>query len=281
MHDRLISRPALQRKENQNNSSKNAGNKPSNLSNNEQRMLAIQRIQRQYDALATAQMKAEEEKAAQMKAEEEKAAQMKEEEETAQMKEEEETAQMKEEEETAQMKEEEEETAQMKEEEDAVQMQEEEEAAQMQEEEEAAQMKEEEEAAQMKEGASGKNVSAGRQTKMPGHVQQKMETGLGADFGGVRIHQDSDKASRLGALAYTQGEDVYFAPGQYKPESQKGQELIGHELQHVVQQREGRVKANEQRKGQGVNTENSLEREADIKGKAAAEGESNDGKHLA
>jgi len=52
--------------------------------------------------------------------------------------------------------------------------------------------------------------------------------------------------SSLGAQAYTQGTDIHFAPGQYQPSSQGGQELLGHELAHVVQQADGRVKATTQ-----------------------------------
>ena len=92
-----------------------------------------------------------------------------------------------------------------------------------------------------------------------------MEQGLGADFSNTRIHTDSEKASRLGAQAYTQGEDVHFAKGKYDPNSKQGQELIGHELQHVVQQREGRVKPNQDENGTPVNNDRGLEHEADSK----------------
>jgi hypothetical protein len=214
---------------------------------------------------APVQMKsAEEEQPAQKKEEEEKPAQMKsaEEEQPAQKKEEEEKpAQMKsaEEEQPAQKKEEEEKPAQMK----------------SAEEEQPAQKKEEEEKpAQMKSHAAAQShspASKGRRTHMPAHVQRKMENNLGADFSNTRIHADSDNASRMKALAYTQGEDVYFARGQYDPESKKGQELLGHELHHVVQQREGRVQPNSKQQGVGVNNDHALEREADQKGKAAAE----------
>jgi len=88
----------------------------------------------------------------------------------------------------------------------------------------------------------------------------------------VNIHKDSEQAPSLGALAYTQGNDVHFAPGQYDPGSQKGQELLGHELSHVVQQREGRVKPTTQGKGMPVNTDPALEKEADKQGKQAAQG---------
>ncbi len=67
-------------------------------------------------------------------------------------------------------------------------------------------------------------------------------------------HTDSSQASELGALAYTQGENIHFAPGQFDTGSQRGQALLGHELTHVVQQREERVQANPmQMKGLGMN----------------------------
>ena len=43
------------------------------------------------------------------------------------------------------------------------------------------------------------------------------------------------------ALAYTQGTDIHFAPGQFEPDTSAGQQLLGHELTHVIQQAEGRV----------------------------------------
>src|SRR5690606_37874359 len=88
----------------------------------------------------------------------------------------------------------------------------------------------------------------------------------------VRIHE-GPQATNLGALAYTQGTDIHFAPGQYSPGSQSGQELLGHELAHTVQQAQGRVQATQQAKGVAVNDDPALEREADELGAKAARGE--------
>jgi hypothetical protein len=99
-------------------------------------------------------------------------------------------------------------------------------------------------------------------------VQKKMESFFGADFSDVRVHVGPE-ASSIGALAFTIGTDLYFAPGQYEPHSPRGQELIGHELTHVVQQREGRV-ANPFGDGVAVVQDPELEAEADRMGKAAA-----------
>lgn len=119
-------------------------------------------------------------------------------------------------------------------------------------------------------------ASSGGGVAMPPDVQRKMEQAFGADFSAVRIHQGG-QASAIGALAYTQGTDIHFAPGQYDPFSAKGQELLGHELTHVVQQAQGRVAATTQKKGVAINDDSSLEREADQLGAQAARGEPTQG----
>ncbi|WP_409341918.1 DUF4157 domain-containing protein [Paenibacillus sp. MBLB4367] len=104
---------------------------------------------------------------------------------------------------------------------------------------------------------------------MPEQIRTKMESAMGADFSDVRIHEGSE-ASNIGALAYTRGSNVHFAPGKYDPFSQPGQELLGHELAHVVQQRQGRVKPTTQVSGVPVNDDRGLEQEADDMGRKAA-----------
>ena len=59
------------------------------------------------------------------------------------------------------------------------------------------------------------------------------------DFSQVRIHADPDAAETaqaLNAKAYTLGNHIAFAPGQYAPHTRSGQHLLAHELTHVVQQ---------------------------------------------
>jgi hypothetical protein len=75
---------------------------------------------------------------------------------------------------------------------------------------------------------------------LPPEVQARMESAFDTDFSSVRVREDHH-ARELGALAYARGEEIVFQPGKYDPTSRSGQELIGHELAHVVQQREGRV----------------------------------------
>ena len=114
-------------------------------------------------------------------------------------------------------------------------------------------------------------------TLLPLPVQNKMEATMGADFSNVNIHPNSQQAQEVGALAYTQGNDVHFAPGQFDPDSQKGQSLIGHELAHVVQQQQSRVQATTQAKGLPVNDDPALENEADTLGDKAAQMKEDEG----
>jgi hypothetical protein len=79
-----------------------------------------------------------------------------------------------------------------------------------------------------------------RASTLPPTVRRKMEHFFGEDLSDVRVHVGPE-APAIGALAFTMGSDIYFAPGQYDPITPRGQELLGHELTHVLQQREGRV----------------------------------------
>jgi hypothetical protein len=60
----------------------------------------------------------------------------------------------------------------------------------------------------------------------------------------VRVHTsgESDALNRdLGAKAFTTGQDIFFREGAYQPHTTGGQELLAHELTHVVQQSSGAV----------------------------------------
>lgn len=66
-----------------------------------------------------------------------------------------------------------------------------------------------------------------------------MEPRLHHDFSQVRIHTGIEAASSargLNAIAYTHGNNIAFAEGQYSPWTRSGQHLLAHELTHVVQQ---------------------------------------------
>lgn len=97
---------------------------------------------------------------------------------------------------------------------------------------------------------------------LPEAVQRQMGGAFGADFSSVRVHE-GPHASQLGAVAFTQGENVHFAPGQYNPGTSSGQQLLGHELAHVTQQRAGEVRANGAVGGVPLNDDAGLEAKAD------------------
>jgi hypothetical protein len=103
---------------------------------------------------------------------------------------------------------------------------------------------------------------------LPNAVRGKMEAALGADFSAVRVHV-GPQAERIGAAAFTLGTDIYFAPGRFQPDTVQGQQLLGHELAHVVQQRAGRVR-HPMGAGVAVVQDWALEAEAERLGHRAA-----------
>ena len=102
-----------------------------------------------------------------------------------------------------------------------------------------------------------------------------MESRFGHDFSGVRIHDDSvaaESARAVNARAYTVGQDIAFASGQYDPNSHAGSHLLAHELAHTIQQR------GLQRSGNGVSMSHDseyvrLEHEADSAAAAVTQGD--------
>ncbi|MGB5635306.1 MAG: DUF4157 domain-containing protein, partial [Waterburya sp.] len=70
-------------------------------------------------------------------------------------------------------------------------------------------------------------------------VREPMEQAFGSDFSGVRVHANaqSDQLNKsIQARAFTTGQDIFFRQGEYQLGSRGGQELLAHELTHVVQQ---------------------------------------------
>lgn len=70
-------------------------------------------------------------------------------------------------------------------------------------------------------------------------LRREVEPHLGADFSDVRIHNDSRAAAlsaQLGALAFTSGNHIFFANGQFQPATASGRRLLLHELAHTIQQ---------------------------------------------
>ena len=81
--------------------------------------------------------------------------------------------------------------------------------------------------------------SLGNGNPMDRSTRAFMENGFGANFSGVKIHNDdtaADLSNRLGAHAFTTGNDIYFNSGKYNPQTLGGRNLLAHELTHTIQQ---------------------------------------------
>lgn len=102
---------------------------------------------------------------------------------------------------------------------------------------------------------------------LPEGVRARMEAAFGADFSHVTVREDGE-AGAVGAVAFTRGTEITVDPGAFDPHSAEGLEMLGHELAHVLQQRDGRVQ------GTGVTEEPALEQEATEAGRRASQGRS-------
>lgn len=105
-------------------------------------------------------------------------------------------------------------------------------------------------------------LNAPKATGMSDSLKTGLEGLSGLDLSGVNVHYDSPKPAQLQAHAYTQGQDIYVAPGQ--------EQHVPHEGWHVVQQMQGRVQPTTQLAGTDINDSPALETEADVMGARAA-----------
>ncbi len=103
-------------------------------------------------------------------------------------------------------------------------------------------------------------------------VRAALEPQFGHDFSQVRVHTDAtagESARAVSARAYTVQNDMVFAPGEYAPQTPRGQWLLAHELAHVAQQ-DG---SGARRSALAVEPAHSpAEREADVAADTAAGG---------
>ena len=106
----------------------------------------------------------------------------------------------------------------------------------------------------------------GHRVDLPQQMRSRMESSFGADLSAVKLYESRTVAD-AGAEAVTQGNNIAFAPGKLDFASRGGQELLGHELSHVVSQQRGEVT------GGGFLNDHALEARADREGARAAAGE--------
>ncbi|MGH1334679.1 MAG: DUF4157 domain-containing protein [Aureispira sp.] len=112
-------------------------------------------------------------------------------------------------------------------------------------------------------------------TGIPDNLKASIEYMSQVSLSDVRVYYNSNKPAELAAkgkiqkdgqivqeaFAYTEGTNVYIAPGQEKH--------LAHELWHVVQQKLKQLSADQEVGGTKINTEISEEKEADQQGKKA------------
>lgn len=108
---------------------------------------------------------------------------------------------------------------------------------------------------------SQRQAEAGNNTGMPDQLKSGIESLSGYAMDDVKVHYNSAKPAQMQAHAYAQGSEIHLAPGQEKH--------LPHEAWHVVQQKQGRVKATTQLKGEAINDDPGLEHEADVMGAKA------------
>jgi hypothetical protein len=84
-------------------------------------------------------------------------------------------------------------------------------------------------------GNQNPNSIPSKSQSLPPSLQHKYEAEFGASLSHVTLHE-SHVPTLKGAKAYTQGSEIHFQPGGIDPHTEEGQNLLGHELAHVVQQ---------------------------------------------
>ena len=99
------------------------------------------------------------------------------------------------------------------------------------------------------------------ETGMSDNLKAGIEDLSGFAMDDVRVHYNSPEPATVQAVAYTQGTDIYVAPGQ--------EQHLPHEAWHVAQQMAGRVEPTTEVSGLPVNDCIELEHEADVMGARA------------
>ncbi|MBK6750047.1 MAG: DUF4157 domain-containing protein [Acidobacteria bacterium] len=82
------------------------------------------------------------------------------------------------------------------------------------------------------------------ETRLPKPLRAELERAFDSDFSNIKVMQ-SHLPTLNGSDTFVRGNELHFAPGRFDPHSNAGRHLIGHELSHVVQQRQGRVRSSD------------------------------------
>lgn len=90
---------------------------------------------------------------------------------------------------------------------------------------------------------------------LEGAVGGRMARAFGQSFGSVRVHTGAEASrlnERFAARAFTVGQDIAFASGEYRPGTAEGDLLIAHELAHTLQQSGPRLQGAGAEGGEGA-----------------------------
>lgn len=90
------------------------------------------------------------------------------------------------------------------------------------------------------------SMRSGSGSPLDATTRSSFEGHLGRDISAVRVHTGGGAAAAATALharAFTVGNDIFFARGQYQPGTSQGRRLLAHEVTHTIQQSGGSAHA--------------------------------------
>lgn len=80
-------------------------------------------------------------------------------------------------------------------------------------------------------------AARGGGSPLPDGVRRRMETGFGTGLGHVRVHDGAEAgqlSAGMSAEAFTTGNDIFFGAGRFAPETPAGEQVLAHEIAHVL-----------------------------------------------
>lgn len=95
-------------------------------------------------------------------------------------------------------------------------------------------------------------------TGLPAELKEGIENLSSHLMDDLRVHYNSTEPTQLNAHAYEQGNEIHLSPEE--------QQQLPHKAWHVVQQKQSNIKIAIQLKGNPINNEKELEKEAEDRG---------------
>jgi hypothetical protein len=104
-----------------------------------------------------------------------------------------------------------------------------------------------------------KTLKRSNSTGLPDNLKMSIETLAGYSMDDVKVHENSAEPVQLSVQASAKGTAIHLAAGQEK--------YLPHEAWHVVRQKQGKTSSTVQIKGDAINDDAVLDKEADSIGK--------------